>query len=134
MGFELGVTAAQVKLLANQVNAQVMALQADAQKGAGTPGWNLRTGTAFLAWVAAWNGEYQAAQDDSFFQFGTGQAYDRIREYQTQAREWQVRIAEMSGFKSSIPDIATPSGLSPVVIGAGLGIVAVAALLFLARK
>lgn len=134
IGFDVGVTAEQVRLLANQVNAQVLALQADAQKGAASPGWNLRVGTAFLAWVAAWNDEYQAAQDDSFFKFGTGQAYDRIRDYQAQARDWQKRISDMSGNPSSIPDIKPPEGTSNLLVGAGIGAAAVVALLLLARR
>ncbi len=134
MGFDVGVTAAQVRLLANQVNSQVLALQSDAVKGTQTPGWNLREGTAFLAWVAAWNQEYAAAQDDSFFTFGMGQAYDRIREYQKQAAEWQARIAKMSGLPSSIPTIKPPEGANTLLIGAGIGAAALLAILFIARR
>lgn len=110
---DIGVTSDQVRLLALLVDAQVSALSQDAIVAAGKGNWDLKVGTSFLQFVASWKTEFAQAQDNGWLTFGLGAEYDRIKSYQESARDWQKRIAQISGIPSSIPEIRPPGSAIP---------------------
>jgi hypothetical protein len=112
---DIGVTAEQVRLLAILVDAQITSLSQDASVAASKGDWDLKVGTAFLQFVASWKTEFAQAQANGWLTFGLGAEYDRIKSYQESARDWQKRIAQISGIPSSIPEIRPPGTAIPWV-------------------
>jgi len=134
---DIGVTADQVRLFAHQVDAQIEGVNQDARVAASDPNvnWDLKLGTAFLAFYNAWKDELAVADSNDWLTFGLGPEYERIRDWQVQAKDWQTRIAQASGKRSSMPDIQIAGGEGPSALTyAVYGAVGGALLLLLLRR
>lgn len=135
---DIGVTADQVRLLAHQVDAQIESVNVDVRSAATDPrvNWDLRLGTAWLQFYNTWKAELAVAESNSWLTFGLGPEYERIRDYQAQAKDWQAKIRAVSGKPSSGPTIEDTRGDSAttyVTIAAIGAVVALGALLLLKR-
>ena len=135
-GWDVGVTADQVRLFAHEIDAQIQAINQDASVSAADPNvtWDLKMGTAWLAFYAAWKQELAVADSNSWLTFGLGSEYARLRDWQAQARDWQTRIAQISGKRSSIPDIKLATGGDSPMLYLGIGAAAALVVLLILRK
>jgi hypothetical protein len=136
---DIGVTATQLQAFAKQVDAQIEGVAIDVARTAADPHvqWDLKVGTAWLSFYRAWKDEYAAAQDASWYTFGMGSAYERIRDWQLQAKDWQARVAKISGRPSSIPEIhdtTTAGDIESGLMWAGAGAAGALLLLLLLKR
>ena len=99
-----------VQAYAATVDKQFDAVNSDAYRAAGLPNvaWDLRVGTAWQETYNGWKKFNDELQTDGFFTFGTGNKWKQVEEYQSQAKDWQKRIADISGQAPSANAIALP--------------------------
>jgi hypothetical protein len=136
---DIGVTADQVRLFAHQVDQQIEGVNQDAVSAASDPkvNWDLRLGTSWLSFYHAWKDELAVADSNDWLTFGLGTEYERIRDWQAQAKDWQARIAKISGRQSSVPiikDTTTAGDLETYGLVAAGGAAAALLLLLILKR